>query len=78
MNARDTAVYWIEYVLRHHGAPHMQFPGINFNFIQRNSLDVIGFILLCAYVALKLFKILLILVFKIFEKNFYDNKIKHE
>ncbi|GAB0091280.1 hypothetical protein DMENIID0001_061010 [Sergentomyia squamirostris] len=43
-NAMDTAIYWTEYVIRHHGAPHLQSPAVHLNFWERNSLDVIAFL----------------------------------
>lgn len=46
LNAMDTAVYWVEYVIRHHGAPHLRTNAIHLNIFQLNSFDVIGFILI--------------------------------
>jgi hypothetical protein len=54
MNAKETAAYWVEYVIRHRGAPHLQYPGVHLNFLQTNSLDVIAFLVAVIYVALKL------------------------
>lgn len=42
----ETAVFWTEYVLRHHGAKHIQANSVYLNFWQFHSLDVIGFLLL--------------------------------
>lgn len=36
----ETTVYWVEYVIRHRGAPHMKSPAHNLSFIQRNLIDV--------------------------------------
>ncbi|CAD7078253.1 unnamed protein product [Hermetia illucens] len=44
MSPRDTAAYWIEYVIRHRGAKHMQSPAVHMNFIQLYGLDVFGFL----------------------------------
>lgn len=52
----DTAVYWVEYVIRHNGAKHMQSPAVHLNFFQYHSLDVIGFIILCIYLVFKFIK----------------------
>ncbi|KAJ3642462.1 hypothetical protein Zmor_025250 [Zophobas morio] len=41
----DNALYWIEYVIRHQGAPHLRYPGADLNWFQRNLLDVVGFVL---------------------------------
>ncbi|XP_017033157.1 UDP-glycosyltransferase UGT5 [Drosophila kikkawai] len=40
---RRTAVYWIEYVIRHGGAPHMRSAGLDLNWFQFYLLDVIAF-----------------------------------
>lgn len=63
MSAKDTAVYWVEYVLRHCGAPHMHYPAADLNFIQNNSIDVVGFIILVVYVGFKVFKFIFRLIF---------------
>lgn len=60
LSAIDTAVYWIEYVIRQKGAKHMQYPGVELNFFQRNSLDVFGFLLGILYVL----KTLLVFLFR--------------
>lgn len=44
--AMETAVFWVEYVLRHRGAKHMQSNAVHLNEFQLNSLDVIGFLAL--------------------------------
>ncbi|XP_053960577.1 UDP-glucuronosyltransferase 2B15-like [Anastrepha ludens] len=41
LSARESVVYWVEYVLRHHGAAHMQSPLVRMNFIQSSGLDVL-------------------------------------
>ncbi|XP_065368755.1 UDP-glucosyltransferase 2-like [Calliphora vicina] len=38
----DTAIYWIEYVLRHEGAPHMRNAGVDLNYFQQNNIDVVA------------------------------------
>ncbi|KAG5670550.1 hypothetical protein PVAND_000804 [Polypedilum vanderplanki] len=63
MNAQETAIYWIEYVIRHHGAPHLHYPSADLNFFQDNSLDVIAFLVFTVYV---IFKILAFICKKIF------------
>lgn len=52
----DTAVYWVEYVIRHRGAKHMQSPAVHLNWFQYHSLDVIGFIVFCIYAVVKVAK----------------------
>ncbi|XP_075147163.1 UDP-glycosyltransferase UGT5-like [Haematobia irritans] len=36
----DKALYWVEYVLRHEGAPHMRNAGQDLSFIEYHNLDV--------------------------------------
>ena len=55
----STAIYWIEYVIRHRGAKHIKYPGADLNFFQYHSLDVFAFFLLVPYL---LFKILALAV----------------
>ncbi|CAL8084392.1 unnamed protein product [Orchesella dallaii] len=43
----ELGVYWIEYVLRHNGAPHLRSVGRKLNALQYHSVDVIA-----AYVAI--------------------------
>lgn len=50
--ALDTAVYWIEYVLRHNGAKHLQSDAVHLNFFQLYSLDVIACILCAIFITL--------------------------
>lgn len=64
MLARDTAVYWIEYVIRHHGASHMQSPLVHSNIFVQYSFDVVGFLLIAAFIITKVFKICLRLVLR--------------
>lgn len=80
MNAKDIASYWVEYVIRHRGAPHLRFPGADLNFWEYNSIDVVLFLLTIIYVAFKFF----IMFFKFLaskcfkkEKKTVQNKIKN-
>jgi glucuronosyltransferase len=70
----ETATFWVEYVLRHRGAPHMHYPGADLNLFQRNSIDVIVFLSLVIYLIFKLIvlslKCLKCVVLAIFRKIF--------
>uniref|UniRef100_A0A336MHM2 CSON014873 protein n=1 Tax=Culicoides sonorensis TaxID=179676 RepID=A0A336MHM2_CULSO len=55
--ALDTAVFWVEYALKHHGAPHLNYPGKDLNFFQRHSLDVIGFLAAILWILYKIIRI---------------------
>ncbi|XP_055914356.1 UDP-glycosyltransferase UGT5-like [Eupeodes corollae] len=69
MTARQTAVFWIEYVLRHHGAAHLQSPSVHLNAFQLLSLDVIGFLIAVLYIIWKILKICLTLVLRLIFKR---------
>ena len=43
----ERAVYWIEYIIRHDGAPHLRTASHKLSFIQRNLFDVLIFVLAC-------------------------------
>ncbi|KAJ6633878.1 UDP-glucosyltransferase 2 [Pseudolycoriella hygida] len=60
MNAKDTAVYWVEYVLRHRGAPHIHYAGADLNFLQYNSYDIIGLLLLILWISGKTIKFVVV------------------
>ncbi|KAK5861360.1 hypothetical protein PBY51_022765 [Eleginops maclovinus] len=42
----DLAVFWTEFVIRHKGAEHLRVAAHDLNWIQYNSLDVIGILIL--------------------------------
>lgn len=73
----DKAAFWIEYVIRHNGAKHMQSPAVHLNLLQYYMVDVFAFLLVSLYVVVKLLKIL----FKVFLRKVFgvgQNKIKKE
>lgn len=45
MEALEKAVWWIEYVIRHDGAEHLRYAGIDMPFYQYFLLDAIAFII---------------------------------
>uniref|UniRef100_A0A1I8P863 UDP-glucuronosyltransferase n=1 Tax=Stomoxys calcitrans TaxID=35570 RepID=A0A1I8P863_STOCA len=44
IQSRDAAVYWIEYVIRHKGAPQIRSAGLDLTWYQFYLLDVIAFV----------------------------------
>ncbi|KAJ3631053.1 hypothetical protein MTP99_012208 [Tenebrio molitor] len=57
----DTAVYWVEYVIRHGGAPHLRVAGLDLPWYKYLLLDVIAFSalvgIICLYLLVKVVKI---------------------
>lgn len=47
-NPLDTALYWVEYVIRHHGAPQLRTVALELNWFQLYLVDVMAFLLLIA------------------------------
>ncbi|NWR95734.1 UD11 glucuronosyltransferase, partial [Furnarius figulus] len=41
----DLAVHWVEFVMRHQGAPHLRPAAHDLNWVQYHSLDVLAFLL---------------------------------
>ncbi|KAI8128479.1 UDP-glucuronosyltransferase 2B18 [Lucilia cuprina] len=54
LGARETAMYWIEYVIRHNGASHIRSAGIDLKWYQFYLLDVIAFVIGCIVLTLTL------------------------
>jgi glucuronosyltransferase len=75
MNARETASFWVEYVIRHRGAPHLRYPAADLNFWQRTSVDVVAFLLTLIYIIVKLItKALKYLISKVFKRAKNEKK----
>lgn len=75
MSPLDTAMFWVEYVVRHKGANYMKNPGIELSWVANNMLDVYAFILAiflgCAFIFVKLFR----LVTELFNNNSFVVKV---
>lgn len=52
----DNAAFWVEYVIRHRGAKHLQSPAVYLNFFQYYSLDVMAVLMLAFYLSFKISK----------------------
>ncbi|XP_050195436.1 UDP-glucuronosyltransferase 1A1-like isoform X7 [Myiozetetes cayanensis] len=48
----DLAVHWVEFVMRHKGAPHLRPAAHDLNWVQYHSLDVLAFLLLVLLLSL--------------------------
>lgn len=61
----EKAVYWVEYVLRHKGAKHLQSHAVHMNWFQLNSYDVKIVIFGTIYLSWKCLRVLFDFVVKI-------------
>ncbi|KAG4079652.1 hypothetical protein HA402_010432 [Bradysia odoriphaga] len=71
MTSREKAVWWTEYVIRHKGARHLEYPGRAVPFYQKYCLDFISIALCCA-------GLIFAVVFALFRKCFRLKKSKIE
>lgn len=56
----DTAVFWVEYVLRTNGAKHMRSQAVHLNWFESNSLDVLAIFAILIYFTSLLTKCILL------------------
>ncbi|XP_060926798.1 UDP-glucuronosyltransferase 2A2-like [Limanda limanda] len=71
----DRAMFWIEFVMRHKGAPHLRTDSYKMSMVQYYSIDVIACLLAVGLAAFTLF----IAVIKFLCcRVFYRSKVKHE
>lgn len=52
MPGRDLAIYWVEHVLRHGGAKHLQIAAKDVPLYQRHMIDVSLFLVVVASIVL--------------------------
>uniref|UniRef100_A0A182QUR6 UDP-glycosyltransferases domain-containing protein n=1 Tax=Anopheles farauti TaxID=69004 RepID=A0A182QUR6_9DIPT len=75
-SAMDLACFWVEYIARHKGAPHLHYSGADLNFLQRESLDVIAFLLVIVYIVAKMLKVIVRFLFRKVFKTSRKTKIQ--
>ncbi|XP_055904974.1 UDP-glycosyltransferase UGT5-like [Eupeodes corollae] len=73
MKPLDLAVYWVEYVARHKGAPHLHSAGQDLGFIQYHNIDAIG--ILFGGILLVLIGIHVV-IFKVAIRSFFKSQQK--
>jgi len=70
MTARESVVYWTEYVIRHHGAAHLQSPLVHMNFIAANNIDIYALFFVILVTLVLLLKVVVQLIYKrLFSKS---------
>ncbi|KAF2366602.1 UDP-glucuronosyl/UDP-glucosyltransferase [Trinorchestia longiramus] len=72
----ERAVWWIEYVIRHQGAPHLQYPGKKLHFLQYICADVMFFLTVCLYIVYRLMKMIVMRLLQICFKKQMQPKLK--
>ncbi|KAH8263756.1 hypothetical protein KR044_013416, partial [Drosophila immigrans] len=59
LTARQSVIFWTEYVMRHQGAYHLQSPSVKLGFVGRYNLDVYAVLLLILFSSFAIFVLLL-------------------
>ncbi|KAH8378398.1 hypothetical protein KR093_011158, partial [Drosophila rubida] len=77
MSARQSVLYWTEYVLRHHGAAHLQSPLVQMNFVTSNNLDVYALLTTVLLVFLYISKFVLTAIVRKVKARKSDKIKKH-
>ncbi|KAF2366712.1 UDP-glucuronosyl/UDP-glucosyltransferase, partial [Trinorchestia longiramus] len=72
----ERAVWWIEYVIRHRGAPHLQYTGKQLHFLQYICADIIAFLVVCLYISYRLFKAIVLIAFGLVFPASKQHKLK--
>ena len=72
----ETAVYWVEYVIRHKGAPHLKVAGVDLPWYKYMLLDVGVFILTTLIFSLYVFYKITKTIFSLCSKSKVQ-KMKH-
>lgn len=76
-DSMENVLWWIEFVMRHNGAPHLRFTGSDQPWYQRYDLDIIAmlttilFIITCT-VALIIFQIIHFAFKRCYRKIFFQ------
>ncbi|VVC36212.1 UDP-glucuronosyl/UDP-glucosyltransferase [Cinara cedri] len=78
MSPAKSVVYWTEYVIRHKGAPHLKYHGLNLTWYQYYLLDVIAVILVFVFLVLYIVYKSIQLIIKLFSTHTYKNKVKYQ
>lgn len=74
LNAIDTAMFWIEYVVRYKGAPFMKNPASRLNWVAYNMLDIYAFLFGSFTIYVSIFFLILVAVKGLVNKN-QSNKV---
>uniref|UniRef100_A0A3Q1I266 UDP-glucuronosyltransferase n=1 Tax=Anabas testudineus TaxID=64144 RepID=A0A3Q1I266_ANATE len=75
MKPMDRAMFWIEFVMRHKGAPHLRTESYKMSKIQYYSIDVVAFLLT---VVLLVFTVFICVVRFLCRRVFCRSKVKKE
>ncbi|XP_075237460.1 UDP-glycosyltransferase UGT5-like isoform X1 [Lycorma delicatula] len=77
MSAVDTAVWWVEYVLRHKGAPHLKPAALDLTWYQYYMVDIFVILMFVILTTLlSVYYVAIIMIRKLFPTKINSKKIK--
>ncbi|XP_073825528.1 UDP-glucosyltransferase 2-like [Musca autumnalis] len=74
----EKAIYWTEFVMRHHGAPFLRSPAQYLNFWQKQSWDCAALLFVCFCLGLIVFVKLCKSIFILLENILFKKKSKND
>uniref|UniRef100_A0A0K8VZZ5 UDP-glucuronosyltransferase n=1 Tax=Bactrocera latifrons TaxID=174628 RepID=A0A0K8VZZ5_BACLA len=75
MGARETALYWIDYIIRHKGAPHLRAAGLDLKWYQFYLLDLVALCLAAAILMLSIAFVLVLWLLRSFDSKQQKQKL---
>jgi len=78
MSSADSVVYWTEYVIRHHGAPHLKSHALNLSWYQYFLADVMCTLFFIVLIVLFVVYYCLKIMYKQLFQYFNYIKVKRE
>lgn len=76
MNPEQLTNYWVEYVIRHNGAPIFKSPAHDLNLLQRNSIDLYLALVMIVWMVVYLMKRIFNVLFGSVKNNKNKQKLK--
>ncbi|XP_056637124.1 UDP-glucosyltransferase 2-like [Diorhabda sublineata] len=65
MDPMNETVYWLEYIVRHNGAPHLRVPQLDLAWYQYYLLDVVAFIFLITFLMIYLIRMVAKIIYRV-------------
>ncbi|XP_017110423.1 UDP-glucosyltransferase 2 [Drosophila elegans] len=78
MSAQQTFIYWVEYVIRHRGAQHLQSPVVHMSYIAVNNFDVYALFLVAIAATCFVIKLFIGVLFKKSKGNLKQTQLNNK
>lgn len=75
----DNAVYWIEYVVKYHGADHLKVAAVSLSLVEIYMLDIFGALFLLLLFVFSFFKLCIFILYsRICKRQILRRKCKKQ